>query len=230
MACPDCGGTARTELAYSEYLCVSEVLETHVEPDPWGRPCEIQQIVTCNRRYQELPPIEPPLSAVAPIPQCECGLYSVGVCRCHDKPVCVRHGRLINGDFLCQETVERREREAEAESARVRSETEAARREQERNTTSRSKKVFERFLAEMEARHWPGAIGFYDDPSRDHKLTAWEKREFGRAWKRDEWLRVFYMSDNRRTRQVKKAGGGWTSSTRLWHASWQRADLRTWDG
>ena len=110
MACPTCGGSNRQALALGFYRCTSSVPYSWTENEVAGAPLWNGVVPTrtvtktayrsCGTEYQEAD-----ASMSASIPQCSCGLFSVGLCSDCQKPTCGQHGGMIENAWRCTEHV-----------------------------------------------------------------------------------------------------------------------------
>lgn len=113
MSCPQCGGSARDEIAPGFWRCRSmvQVSDPH---DPHARQGYVDRV--CGAEYQEGPP--PDQDAI-----CGCRTFAIGYCADCAVPVCGVHSGLLDGVRVCGNCYQARidrQKAAELDASRAR--------------------------------------------------------------------------------------------------------------
>lgn len=101
MACPQCGGQSRRQIAPGFYECTTELQISGYAPVPGatGAPVPLQphfSVAVCGNQYQEASPA-PGTAAET----CSCSVFAIGRCSRCSTPLCGHHLYRVQGTAFC---------------------------------------------------------------------------------------------------------------------------------
>ncbi len=143
MACPQCRGTSRQELAPGYFHCTSAIDTRLPGPAQYGQPGPPVVVNTriCGNTYQEA---APGLNQPA---VCGCGTFAIGLCLDCDRPVCGSCSAMVDNSRVCQACLPAAQQRASA-AAQVRQAEQRRRDEGEWLTTRERQVAIQRSLEE----------------------------------------------------------------------------------
>jgi hypothetical protein len=158
MACPVCGGTARSPIAPGYWRCITlvekeELAGTAGAADPWLGPTIIRSMRECGHEYAEI-------GAGMHGSVCTCGTFAIGLCKECSRPICGTHSGMWEGVRLCGDHLRERQRGRDEQFRREQQALLAADGERwEREQRERDRAKEERAARLAEARHQiPGLL------------------------------------------------------------------------